>query len=469
MGRGDKSNGNELIKVGSLLLGAVCLIGFVFLMASRSERIQEGLFEEIENMPELNPQQCPFDGSLVESTQVILFDFSDPLPVALRDFPARLLENMINNMRRADRFDRFGLYTLNPSGNTPRSIGELCVPVTLNQIPTDVRRALWGRDPDEHADLPPRYTPFLRVFERMWENERKLEQFMAELKASLTDQARSPQHQSRIIENIEEFVSLEIDRSGGIVEVILLSNMLQNSSTYSHYRNPWDFGEYRPRQSRSPPGMERFSFDIYLVQSCQSLAADGRRTLQKFWRDYFESAGASVTFKLLEIGAHECDGEAASPGPPAKQSVAEEPRRREPGFTDSSHSAKELARQSPTPAQAIAEPNASQAPVKPASPSRAGPASTPTRVDCPPPELQSRAPPTYPSRARGNATLRYELTVDSRGFPAAFELYEMIVTHKRYEDMFQESAEKYISNLRFKLRVSDACDGGRSALVTVRF
>ena len=436
------------------------MIGFVFFMASRGQKMEQGLFQEIENMPELNSQQCPYESSLIESSRVILFDFSDPLPAELEDYPAKLLDIMMDEMQDADRFDRFGIYSLNPFGDTPKSIGQFCVPVTLNQIPDDVRRALWGKDPEEHANLPPRYQPFLGVFERLWENQRELDQFMTESRTQLANQSRSGQGFSRIIENIEEIVGLEFDRSGGPVNIILLSDMLQNSPAYSHYRDAWEFDTYLSRRSRSQPDMERFRFEVYLVQSCSSRSTSDRRTLQRFWEDYFHSADALVTFKLLERFDLDCgESQAAKTTPPPTQSSRSSSRETQPERAPTARplNPRPLARSAPTENQPRSAPIENQ-PISPTA-----------LPDCPAPKFQSGSSPLYPRGARGDALLRYTIHLDSAGVPESYNLDDAEVSHARSENLFKESAAEYIDSLRFTLRVSDRCKGGQTVRIDVRF
>ena len=266
----------------------------------------KSLLSELDEIAELDNELCPFDGHLTETSRVILFDFSDPLPAELNDYPGKLLNNMMGEIQDAERFDRFSLYTLNPYGETPKDINAFCVPVTINQIPEDIRKNLWGKDPEQHSKLPSRYHRFAEVFERLWENEHELNTSMKESLSTLASESRKEQSYSRIIENIEEIAGLEIDRGSRKINVIIFSDMLQNSPQYSHYSSSWEFKEYLSRRSHQLLNMERFAFDIYFVQSCQSLATKNRRALQNFWEEYFVSSNASVKFKLLKNDSEAC-------------------------------------------------------------------------------------------------------------------------------------------------------------------
>ena len=276
------------------------------------------MLNELDEIAELDTELCPFDGHLTKISSVILFDFSDPLPVELNDYPAELLDNMMGEIHGADRFDRFSLYTLNPYGETPKDINAFCVPVTINQIPRDIRKKLWGKDPQQHTKLPPRYHRFAEVLEHLWENENELSESMNESINTLVNEARKQQSYSRIIENIEEIAGMEIDRGSRKIKVVIFSNMLQNSPRYSHYGNSWEFEEYLSKRPHEVLNMERFAFEIYFVQSCQSLVTKNRRALQKFWEDYFGSSNASVKFKLLRIDGGSCKTEN-----PAKKLMAD--------------------------------------------------------------------------------------------------------------------------------------------------
>ena len=297
---------NDLIKAGALLFISFCLLGFIFWTVNKSDRLEQSLLSELDEIAELDNELCPFDGHLTETSRVILFDFSDPLPAELNDYPGQLLNNMMGEIQDAERFDRFSLYTLNPYGETPKEINAFCVPVTINQIPGDIRKNLWGKDPEQHSKLPSRYHRFAEVFERLWENEHDLNTSMRESIDTLASESRQEQSYSRIVENIEEIAGLEIDRDSRKINVVVFSDMLQNSPQYSHYSSSWDFKEYLSGRTHPLLNMERFAFDIYFVQSCQSLATKNRRALQAFWEDYFNSSNASVKFKLLKNDGEDC-------------------------------------------------------------------------------------------------------------------------------------------------------------------
>ena len=297
---------NDLYKAAGLFFVSFCLLGFIFWNVNKSDRLEKTLLSELDEIAELDNELCPFDGHLTKTSRVILFDFSDPLPAEFNDYPGKLLNNMMSEIQDAERFDRFSLYTLNPYGETPKDINAFCVPVTINQIPRDIRKNLWGKDPQQHSKLPSRYHRFARVFERLWENEHELNNSMKESMSTLANESRNRQSYSRIIENIEEIAGLEIDRDSRKVNVIIFSDMLQNSPRYSHYSNSWEFKEYLSRRTHQLLNMERFAFEIYFVQSCQSLVTKKRRVLQKFWEEYFNSSSASVKFKLLRIDGGSC-------------------------------------------------------------------------------------------------------------------------------------------------------------------
>ena len=232
---------NDLYKAVGLFCISFCLLGFIFWNVNKSDRLEKTLLSELDEIAELDNELCPFDGHLTKTSSVILFDFSDPLPAELNDYPGKLLNNMMSEIQDAERFDRFSLYTLNPYGETPKDINAFCVPVTINQIPGDIRKNLWGKDPQQHSKLPSRYQRFARVFERLWENEHELNTSMKESMSTLASESRNEQSYSRIVENIEEIAGLEIDRGSQEINVIVFSDMLQNSPQYSHYSDNWEF------------------------------------------------------------------------------------------------------------------------------------------------------------------------------------------------------------------------------------
>lgn len=301
----------NLLKAGGLFMAALLLIGLIVWNVNRSGQMESELFEELEEIAELDVELCPFDGRLTRTSRAVLFDFSDPLPAELADYPGQVMENMMDEMEDAQRFDRFSIYTLNPFGKTPKSLNAFCIPVTMKQIPSDIRRTLWGKDPEQHGNLPERYHRFAEVFERLWENERTLEASLQESMDVLRNQSRSSQGYSRIIENLEEIVMSELDRDSRRVRVTILSDMLQNSPEFSHYGSSWDFERYLATRRSEPFDMEGVSFDVYFVQTCDSLEVARRRALQDFWSDYFDHFNASADFKLLRISGDGCSGTTA--------------------------------------------------------------------------------------------------------------------------------------------------------------
>ena len=303
----------NLLKAGGLFMAALLLIGLIVWNVNRSGQMESELFEELEEIAELDVELCPFDGRLTRTSRAVLFDFSDPLPAELADYPGRVMENMMDEMEDAQRFDRFSLYTLNPFGKTPKSLNAFCIPVTMKQIPSDIRRTLWGKDPEQHGNLPERYHRFAEVFERLWENERTLEASLQESMDVLRNQSGSSQGYSRIIENMEEIVMSELDRDSRRVRITILSDMLQNSPEFSHYGSSWDFERYLATRRSEPFDMEGVSFDVYFVQTCDSLEVARRRALQDFWSDYFDHFNASADFKLLRISGDGCSGTTAVP------------------------------------------------------------------------------------------------------------------------------------------------------------
>ena len=489
--------GNDIFKVAGLLAGTLVLVGFIVWNVMRSGQLEERLFDELSEVAELDNELCPFDGSLTRTSNVLLFDFSDPLPAEAAGYPDTLLENMVEDLQDAERFDRFGMYTLNPAGNVPRNVSTFCVPVTMSQVPGDVRQALWGADPAQHAELPSRYERFSDVFELLWENDRELRESVDEAREMLLGETRdAEQGFSRIIENIEEIAGLEIDRESRRVNFVVLSNMLQNSPAYSHYRNRWDFGEYLSRRPGDLPAMNRFSFEIYLVQSCQSVTTDRRRALQQFWEDYFEQADASVRFRLLGIDGSAC-GPASSAAPPrsgqspapATRTANETAPRPQGGNPDEGGNQGSVANAGGADAGAAdaaavaaarellannraasdARNAATADPVAETPPSGDAGASIPELAPCPAPEVRDLPQLRYPRNANGTALLRYNIELDDQGVPVEFEPYDTEIEVARHEQRFVSAANAYIGGLRFDVHADDDCSGGRTTSFALRY
>ncbi len=506
---------NDIPKAVALIFGAFCLIGFVVWTVIRSDRIEQNLFSELDAVTELDNQLCPFDGSSTRTSTVILFDFSDPLPIELSNYPDTLLQGMMDGLQDAERFDRFGLFTLNPFDRVPRNIGTFCIPVTMSQIPRDIRQTLWGTDPEQYSTLPPRYERFEEVFEYLWENDQELKETVEDVRTALVSELqREEQSFSRIIENIEEIAGLEVDRSSRRVNFIILSDMLQNSPAYSHYENGLNFNDYHSSRREEWLDMDHFSFEVYLVQSCYSMRTERRRALMQFWENYFDESDASVDFRLLDIDGRDCSAQESIAIEHSSQSEettqvpneVSQPQEAQSSQTptnlnaqdssvtvDSSISGSfqgrrldegpieplpELARHEELPidTQAVAtfdERNlpgsiSSQPIVQEENPSASN-ESTFAQVECSAP-TPSRLPPLgYPRNARGTALLRYTITVDAEGVPQEFEPGEFDVDISRYEGTFIRYAEDYIADLRFDTHTQEECVGGNVAQLGLRF
>ena len=521
---------SEKVLVPGMFFAGFCILAVMAWFFIKSIHLEKTLLNELDEIAELDTELCPFDGHLTKTSSVILFDFSDPLPVELNDYPTELLDNFMGEIQGADRFDRFSLYTLNPYGETPKDINAFCVPITINQIPRDIRKKLWGKDPQQHTKLPPRYHRFADVLEHLWENENELSESMNESINTLASEARKQQSYSRIIENIEEIAGMEIDRDSRKIKVVIFSNMLQNSPRYSHYGNSWEFEEYLSKRPHEILNMERFAFEIYFVQSCQSLVTKNRRALQKFWEDYFGSSNASVKFKLLRIDGGSCniknpakklmadlttgaetsqdnnvDEEFSEPGnnttKPAK--VAEKKTEHENSAgrdgaapaakvetfdeknidkEDDGHEKSETLTGAEFPGDKNIEDTFSQQSNETTTSEQTTLAmldkdksighdviSTPVKKDCPAPKLRKMPALTYPKRARGDAVLRYKINLDAQGTPVGHELYDIDIGSGRYEKMFRQSAEKYIQQLHYKVQIDDSCIGGLTTQLAIRF
>ncbi len=505
---------NSILTAAGLFLAAFVLIGFILWQVSRTGEMEADLLTQLDEMAELDMELCPFDGEHIQTSRAILYDFSDPLPRKLSDYPSRLLDNMLDELAEAERFDRFSLYALNPFGRAPKSLSAFCVPVTINQIPRDMRKALWGRDPEQHAQLPDRYSRFAEVFERLWGNERELDNSMKETMSVLTRQARGGQSYSRIIENIEEIALTEIDRGSQTIKITILSNMLQNSPQYSHYRESWEFENYLSTRNDEPVDMSNIEIDVYYIQSCETLESAKRRNLRRFWEDYFEHSQArKPRFRTLNFDGEGCVDQSAVQ-PLTARSNAEKETQAETDFATSSaaqgsdpeastdktvgtrdeipnlatdKSAAKVSEQMPgvpsdgSPTQDPADPqpmaanNALVASNLEAATEIPGSELVPEveldsiRKDCPKPKQRNRPPLDYPKRATGNAKLSYRVELDMEGVPVSHELYGLEAGSRRSERLFKKQAEDYISKLRFDVHAAENCSGGQTANVVLKF
>ena len=476
--------------------------------------MEADLRTQLDEMAELDMELCPFDGEHIQMSRAILYDFSDPLPRELSDYPSRLLENMMDELAEAERFDRFSLYALNPYGRAPKSLSAFCVPVTMNQIPRDMRRALWGRDPEQHAQLPDRYSRFAQVFDRLWENERELDNSMKETMNVLIRQARGGQSYSRIIENIEEIALTETDRGSQAIKITILSNLLQNSPQYSHYRESWEFEDYLATRNDERVDMSNIEIDVYYIQSCETLESASRRNLRRFWEDYFEySQSSRPRFRTLSFDGEGCVDQRVVESPnessnaekeaqaetnvltnpsvqatnPATSNTTETGTRGESSNPATKEGAAEVGGYAPavpfdeSPAQGPVDSklmaanneflgsNLEAASGKPGSGLVPDEGLDPIKKDCPKPKQRNLPPLDYPKRATGNAKLSYTVELDEEGVPVSFELYGLEVRSRRSERHFKKQAEDYISELRFDVHTDQNCSGGQTANVVLNF
>ena len=484
---------NNILTAAGLFLAAFVLIALILWQVSRTGEMEADLRTQLDEMAELDMELCPFDGEHIQMSRAILYDFSDPLPRELSDYPSRLLENMMDELAEAERFDRFSLYALNPYGRAPNSLSAFCVPVTMNQIPKDMRRALWGRDPKQHAQLPDRYSRFAQVFDRLWENERELDNSMKETMNVLTRQARGEQSYSRIIENIEEIALTEIDRGSQAIKITILSNMLQNSPQYSHYRESWEFEDYLSSRNDEGVDMSIVEIDVYYIQSCETLESANRRKLRRFWEDYFEySQSGRPRFRTLNFDGKECMDQRVVESPNESSNAEKEAQAEtkvltnrsvqatNPAASNTTETGTQGESSNPATQEGAAEVggHASEeflgssleaATGKPGSGLGPDEELDAIKQDCPKPNQRNLPPLGYPKRATGTAKLSYRVELDEEGVPVSYELYGLEVRSRRSERLFKDQAEDYISKLRFDVHSDENCSGGQTANVVLNF
>lgn len=282
-------NRETLGSIISLII-ATCIFGTIIWFGTQDVEIA---------LPDLKENLCPTDASLTKTNRVILFDFSDPIPEEYSDYPITMVDRIIKN--EAEQFDRVILYTFNPYGPVPIRAADFCIPITMKNIPEEEKKVLWGKDPNIDSPLPARFTKYDVIIKQLWEHERSLNKTIKNMIIYLSNKGKNSQERSRLIENIEETVAIQKELGRQQTKITILSDMLQHTENYSHYKDDINFEYYLSKRESELLNMASFQFDIHYIQACKTVESKDRERHKNFWKDYFLFSGAQYNFNFLTV------------------------------------------------------------------------------------------------------------------------------------------------------------------------
>ena len=226
----------------------------------------------------LNPDNmCPKDGP--HSIAVVLIDATDPLDAVQREDVSKLLDDIKNNI---PRYGEIELFTVAPSD------GSLLVPELAVCNPGR------GTDTSELYGNP-------RLMEKRWQTAfaAKTDEVLKRLLTSRTVDT------SPILESIQQVaVQTFVGQRAGAVpkQLIIVSDMLQNTAALSQYRGIESFGEFRqaPYYMKLRPNLSGVDVTVFYLRRLNAAHLQGRRHIE-FWQEYFQDAGATlVDVKSIE-------------------------------------------------------------------------------------------------------------------------------------------------------------------------
>ncbi len=285
-----KGMNKEFVLSTLSFISAILIIFLVVSVSNRGGQVQ---------VPDVDENLCPTDTSLIRENRLIVLDFSDPLPAAYLDYPRKILSNVVRNL--SNQFDRIKLYILNPENPVPVKLSDFCIPFTIKSIPEEERKILWGRDPDLSRPLPARFKKHQALIEKLRAHEKSLEQTIDALIQYLADKGSESQHRSRLAGTIEELVAIQREGDHKKNSITILSDMLQNTEEFSHYKEGFDFDSYLASRKKGLMDMSGFDIDVHYLQTCKTMTFEDRRNHKAFWESYFAGSGVSADFKLLNV------------------------------------------------------------------------------------------------------------------------------------------------------------------------
>jgi len=219
----------------------------------------------------LNPSDmCPQTGP--HSITVVLVDATDPLSIVQKMAVEKELEDLKNGV---PRYGEIELFAVTPSGHT-----------LLNP-------RLTACNPGRGKEINPMYgNPTL--VERRWRAvfSDRVEQLLGQLLTS------APINTSPIMESIQE-IGVEVFLGQAVSqipkELILVSDMLQNTAGFSQYHGIKSFEDFRHSAYylKIRPSLEGVKVTIFYLRRLNAAHLQGRRHIE-FWQEYFTDAGATL-------------------------------------------------------------------------------------------------------------------------------------------------------------------------------
>jgi hypothetical protein len=219
----------------------------------------------------LNPDNmCPQAGP--HSITVVLIDMTDPLDAVQHEDVRKQLEDIKDSV---PRYGEIELFTVAPAGGTLLS------------------PKLVACNPGRGSEINPMYGNPTFV-EKRWHTafSDRADEVLGTLLQSQT-LATSPIMESIQQVGVQAFVGRSVENIPK--QLIIVSDMLQNTSGVSQYRGTESFEDFRrsPYYMTVRPSLSSVDVTILYLRRMNASRLQGRRHIE-FWEDYFRDAGASL-------------------------------------------------------------------------------------------------------------------------------------------------------------------------------
>lgn len=207
---------------------------------------------------------------------VFLIDRSTPLtPQEISD----VIEEAEIVFSKLGENERFSVYEVNPSvSSNPEILATMCSPI-------DQREPLWRQISAV-------------LFGNRTADEQQYQSVSEEFKLRVEEKISKPTDEANtaLLNDLARLTSLRVFRRYAEKELYIYSDMVENSEALSQIRGPVepyaDFIERVDRRKFRVPRMDGVTVHVFYREVFPVQGSDH----QLFWRDYFEEAGAEVTF-----------------------------------------------------------------------------------------------------------------------------------------------------------------------------
>ena len=259
--RGDSkvTKGLAMLVIAALLAG----IGFLFYLNVTTKVIK------------LDQNTMCRIGEPASNVYAVLIDSTEALP---RKSAAQAVIKVKNLLSNAPVNSKITLYAIqNGNENHVLPVGEICKP--------------------DSADGASELTSNPRYIQEQFDKG-----FLKPLEKHLDKLVHSgPSNTSPIIESLQSTVieSFENTSSTGSKQIVVISDMIQNSNLYSFYRQRPNYDQYKKLSRESGQGIINLNgirVDLYIVP--RQTPKGSRQDLIKFWSEFLQDNGAAMGSSL---------------------------------------------------------------------------------------------------------------------------------------------------------------------------